>query len=222
MPLNETAFRSIVVMSSMTSTSRQAVPVSSRRPGAVRSSMSGSKGHINSASGLGMWSEGLPWSRNWRRPDANSMASLGHVAVGMAAGRLWTGLQRQNEPGSSRARAVDVAFSALSLAPDLDVIAFRLGIPYSAPFGHRGQRTPSPPPCSPASQRSRCEIGRPGQLRPDQEATPVLCAVVAISHGLLDTLTDGVSASRSLWPFSNERFFRAVTPIPVAPSERGC
>ena len=31
-----------------------------------------------------------------------------------------------------------LAFSALSLAPDLDVIAFRFGIPYSAPFGHRG------------------------------------------------------------------------------------
>ncbi len=31
-----------------------------------------------------------------------------------------------------------VAFSALSLAPDLDVIAFQFGIPYSAPFGHRG------------------------------------------------------------------------------------
>jgi hypothetical protein len=31
-----------------------------------------------------------------------------------------------------------VAFSALSLAPDLDVIAFRFGIPYAAPFGHRG------------------------------------------------------------------------------------
>ena len=27
------------------------------------------------------------------------MASLGHVAVGMAAGRLWTGLQGQNELG---------------------------------------------------------------------------------------------------------------------------
>jgi inner membrane protein len=26
----------------------------------------------------------------------------------------------------------------LSLAPDLDVIAFAVGIPYQAPFGHRG------------------------------------------------------------------------------------
>src|SRR5437763_7259784 len=67
------------------------------------------------------------------------MASLGHVAVGMAAGRFWTGLQPENEPASFKlvARSM-LAFSALSLAPDLDVVAFRLGIPYSAPFGHRG------------------------------------------------------------------------------------
>ena len=41
--------------------------------------------------------------------------------------------------------------------------------------------------------------------------------VVAISHGLLDTLTDGGLGIALLWPFSNERFFAPWTPIPVAP-----
>jgi inner membrane protein len=65
------------------------------------------------------------------------MASLGHIAFGMAGGRIWTGLRRSDVPSLALARSM-VAFSALSLAPDMDVIAFRFGIPYSAPWGHRG------------------------------------------------------------------------------------
>ena len=57
----------------------------------------------------------------------------------MAAGRLWTGLgQHQRTENFNALLRSMVAFSALSLAPDLDVIAFRFGIPYAAPFGHRG------------------------------------------------------------------------------------
>jgi inner membrane protein len=51
------------------------------------------------------------------------MASLGHIAVGMAAARAQGG-------GLGRM----ASFSALSMLPDADVIAFSLGIPYSAPF----------------------------------------------------------------------------------------
>jgi len=51
----------------------------------------------------------------------------------MAAGRFWTGAEGRKD----LARAM-VAFSALSLAADLDVIGFRFHVPYSAPFGHRG------------------------------------------------------------------------------------
>jgi len=43
----------------MTSTSRQAVPVSSSQAWGSPLVDVGSKGHINSASGLGMWSEGF-------------------------------------------------------------------------------------------------------------------------------------------------------------------
>src|SRR5690349_1919698 len=60
------------------------------------------------------------------------MAGLGHVAVGMAAGR-WIA-QRED----ARAWRPMLAFSVLSLAPDADVIAFALGIPYEAQLGHRG------------------------------------------------------------------------------------
>ena len=148
------------------------------------------------------------------------MASLGHVAVGMAAGRLWTGLQGQNEAGSFKplARSM-VAFSALSLAPDLDVIAFRFGIPYSAPFGHRGAAHSIFIALVLASIAALATRVRPDQVNSNQTRTRlwVLCAVVAISHGLLDTLTDGGLGIALLWPFSNERYFAPWTPIPVAP-----
>jgi hypothetical protein len=62
------------------------------------------------------------------------MASIGHIAVGMAAGRL---LQTRIDP-SVNARRWMVALALLSLVPDLDVIGFWLGIEYEDPFGHRG------------------------------------------------------------------------------------
>jgi inner membrane protein len=62
------------------------------------------------------------------------MATLGHVAVGIAAGRLFTAASSP----PSRLAVTMVALSAVSLAPDLDVVAFKLGIPYDATWGHRG------------------------------------------------------------------------------------
>ena len=148
------------------------------------------------------------------------MASLGHVAVGMAAGRFWTGLQPENEPASFKlvARSM-LAFSALSLAPDLDVIAFRLGIPYSAPFGHRGAAHSIFIALLLASIAALAARARRDQVNSGQTRKWlwVVCAVVAISHGLLDALTDGGLGIALLWPFSNERYFAPWTPIPVAP-----
>ena len=40
--------------------------------------------------------------------------------------------------GAGAPRAVYAAAVALSCLPDADVIGFRLGVPYAAPWGHRG------------------------------------------------------------------------------------
>lgn len=57
------------------------------------------------------------------------MASIGHIAVGMAAARAYS-----REPVSAAAIIGAMVFwSALSLAPDADVIGLKLGIPYHAP-----------------------------------------------------------------------------------------
>ena len=60
-----------------------------------------------------------------------AVASLVHVVVGMSGGRALDRSPRPSLRGT-------VALVALSLLADVDVVAFRLGIPYSAPFGHRG------------------------------------------------------------------------------------
>ena len=60
------------------------------------------------------------------------MASIGHVAVGMAAARFRTADRRWPALVSM------LLWSGLSMLPDADVIGFALGVRYGAPWGHRG------------------------------------------------------------------------------------
>ena len=80
----------------------------------------------------------------------STMASIGHVAVGMAAARAF-------HPGP-RSRwllfASMLFWSALSMLPDADVIGFQFGIRYSDPWGHRG-----------ATLRALVALRRPPLLR---------------------------------------------------------
>jgi inner membrane protein len=107
-----------------------------------------------------------------------------------------------------------IAFAALSMLADADVIAFRLGIPYSAPFGHRGATHSVMfallAGCAFAAVLSR---GKEGRFWP----LAFVATVVSVSHPLLDALTDGGLGVALLWPFSNARFFAPWRPIPVAP-----
>jgi inner membrane protein len=133
--------------------------------------------------------------------------------VGLAAGRLL----------SSRAgvrlgfAGAALGLSALSMAPDLDVIAFAFGIPYEAPLGHRG-----------ASHAIATAVLVAGLLaalpkRAGASRRLVLALVfgVVASHGLLDTLTDGGHGIALLWPFDNTRYFAPWRPIPVSPIGAG-
>ena len=59
------------------------------------------------------------------------MASVGHIAVGMAAARAY-------DPRRAPRWTAMAAWSALAMLPDLDVIGFALGVHYGDPWGHRG------------------------------------------------------------------------------------
>ncbi|MBK7862036.1 MAG: metal-dependent hydrolase [Archangiaceae bacterium] len=137
------------------------------------------------------------------------MASLGHVAVGIAMGRAFT------PAGAPRARLVKacVAFSALAMLPDADVIGFPLGVQYGDPWGHRGATHSF---VFALLVTLAAYLAAP-PLKLPPLATAV-CTLVSIgTHGLLDSLTNGGLGCALLWPFSNERFFAPFTPIPVAP-----
>jgi inner membrane protein len=135
------------------------------------------------------------------------MPSVGHVAVGLAAARL------KKTPDGFMTSSWASLLVVLSLLPDVDVVAFLLGIPYGAPFGHRGAIH------SLAFALLVGIVVWAGALWLRLPALPVAVtgSLVVASHGLLDTLTDGGKGIALFWPFTNERYFAPWRPIPVAP-----
>ena len=127
--------------------------------------------------------------------------------MGLATARL------EKRPRALGTNAWRVILILLSVLPDLDVVAFALGIPYSAPMGHRGA-------AHSLTVAALCGLacgiaaraGGVGALR-----LGIVGGLVMASHGLLDTLTDGGLGVALLWPWSNHRFFAPWRPIPVAP-----
>jgi len=148
-----------------------------------------------------------------------AMASIGHVAVGMAAARSYTGKTESTATLLTRM----AAWSVLSLLPDADVIGFHFGIRYANQFGHRGA-SHSLVFCfalaivlAISAAPFGARVWRLG----------LYLAIVLVSHPLLDTLTDGGLGCALYWPFETRRHFAPWRPIPVAPigaaffSERG-
>ena len=137
------------------------------------------------------------------------MPGLGHIAIGVAAGRFCV----RDEADRGRLAVAMTGFAALSMLPDADVIAFSLGIPYGAPFGHRGALHSVA-----AGLALGLLAGLLGRvLGQSWLRVAVVASLVAVSHGLLDTLTDGGRGIAVLWPLSEERYFAPWQPIPVSP-----
>ncbi|QRN98637.1 metal-dependent hydrolase [Archangium violaceum] len=140
------------------------------------------------------------------------MASFGHVAVGMALGRIGAGAAPPRRVAASM-----LLMSALAMLPDADVIAFKLRIPYGAEWGHRG-----------ASHSLVLAVvtalvvaaGARATRRPALKAG-LLTLVAVGSHGLLDAMTTGGLGAAILWPFTQARYFFPMRPIPVAPIGAG-
>lgn len=106
-----------------------------------------------------------------------------------------------------------VAAGALAtVLPDLDVIAFRLGIPYSALFGHRGFTH---------SIVFALIVATLATLVLRTRAAFPFLVLCALSHPLLDALTDGGLGVAFFSPFSNERYFFPWRPIRVSPIGAG-
>jgi inner membrane protein len=131
--------------------------------------------------------------------------ALSHAAVPLAF-RLGFG----RDAISGRLLAAGVA---ASMAPDADVIAFRLGIPYAADLGHRG--------FTHSLAFAAC-VGLAGGLSHRALRSRFLAAFAFLfaataSHPILDALTDGGLGVALFWPLSSERLFMPLRPIHVAP-----
>jgi inner membrane protein len=107
---------------------------------------------------------------------------------------------------------IPVSSGLMALAPDLDTFAMRaLDIPYSSFFGHRGFFH------SPfflillSTALAAIVAGR--AFAP----LAILWACCAITHPLLDALTDGGLGVMLLFPFSDARLFFPWRPIYVSP-----
>jgi inner membrane protein len=105
---------------------------------------------------------------------------------------------------------------ACAMAPDLDVVAFRLGIPYDDVLGHRGLWHSIPFAAGFAALVTLAAFSRARPAFSRVRAWAFLFLATA-SHGLLDMLTNG-GLGVALWsPLENERRFFAFRPIEASP-----
>ncbi|MCC7245514.1 MAG: metal-dependent hydrolase [Saprospiraceae bacterium] len=134
------------------------------------------------------------------------MASVfGHVMASSALGMSF--FKKQLRSGTFWL----TAFCAF--APDLDVLTFYLGIPYSSQWGHRGWT------------HSLVFAVAFGWLmawlfyrrHSDFQRIIWWCILATASHPLLDMMTDGGRGCALWWPFDASRIFLPWRPIAVSP-----
>ena len=130
---------------------------------------------------------------------------LSHIAVPLAA-RLGAG--KNLIPGP-----VAVTGLILCILPDVDVITFRLGIPYAAGLGHRGFSH---------SLLFAGLVSLVGSLLLKALKVPFrksywFLFLAAASHGILDAFTNGGYGIAFFWPWSETRYFAPVQMIQVSP-----
>jgi inner membrane protein len=106
-----------------------------------------------------------------------------------------------------------VAGVLASIVPDFDVVGFGFGIAYADAAGHRGL---SHSIAFAALLGALALIGA-RTLRAPPWVCFVFVFVAALSHGLLDMLTNGGLGVALWWPLSEERLFFPVQPIQVSP-----
>lgn len=111
-------------------------------------------------------------------------------------------------------------FSLVSMWPDVDVVAFTVGIPYRASMGHRGaSHSVALAAVVGLLAFGLAKVWKVWKVKPF--ALAFLTFTVAVSHPLLDAATNGGLGCALSWPFSNVRVFAPVRPIPVSPIGAG-
>jgi inner membrane protein len=102
---------------------------------------------------------------------------------------------------------------AVSVLPDLDVLAFRYGILYTSNFGHRGF-SHSLLFALILALLGACAFR---YFQTSFRRAFLFLFLAAVSHGILDAFTNGGLGIAFLWPLSTERFFAPMQVIQVSP-----
>jgi inner membrane protein len=100
-----------------------------------------------------------------------------------------------------------------AIMPDLDVVAFKLGIAYSDAFGHRGASHS----LAFALLMGVLALLCAQQLRSTRLAAFVFVGLSTLSHAVLDMFTNGGLGVAMWWPVSPERLFAPWRVIEVSP-----
>ncbi|MEW6347846.1 MAG: metal-dependent hydrolase [Thermodesulfobacteriota bacterium] len=132
-----------------------------------------------------------------------------HAVVGVGAGIIVQGTDM-----SARFWTLSVVCSIL---PDADVLAFRLGIPYSHWLGHRGFFHSVVFALIKGPVVTSVFFSGLGMFSEKWWRLAVYFSLLGASHGLLDACTNGGLGIALLSPFTNHRYFFWFTPIEVAP-----
>jgi inner membrane protein len=109
-----------------------------------------------------------------------------------------------------------VAAVASAVLPDLDVIGYRLGVPYESMLGHRGL-THSIPFAAVWALGLAILLLRAGTPGVSGVRLWTVLFLATASHGVLDALTDGGGGVAFFAPFTADRFFLPWHPLPVSP-----
>jgi inner membrane protein len=138
-------------------------------------------------------------------------SAITHFVVGAAVGLPF--MESRTLSGVLPRWAIPVTAGLFGVAPDLDTyLMFGLGIPRGSLFSHRGFFH-SPFFLTLFAMAIAALVARPKA----RLTLGALWACAAITHPLLDMLTDGGSGVMLLFPFSQERLFFPWRPIRVSP-----
>lgn len=106
--------------------------------------------------------------------------------------------------------------AALAVAPDLDVIGFRFGVPYDSLLGHRGL-SHSLPFAMVASGLLGFTAYRSGAGPLTWKQVWRFLFLAMALHGILDAFTNGGRGIAFFAPLSATRYFFPVRPLEVSP-----
>ncbi len=110
-----------------------------------------------------------------------------------------------------------VCCALLAAAPDLDVVAFKLGIPYAHPLGHRGLTHSLLFAMLMGPLVAFVVVPRAQRAGRAFLRAALIFTLALASHGLLDALTDAGRGIGILVPLDNARYFFPFRPLETSP-----